>query len=337
MANKRKKLNTSLLLIEVALLVIFALMIILFSRSMLIPGIFCGIILILMFVELFLYKRQFKMLNNQIDSIRSEILREAENYDVQPLSADANGMISIHDIVEQIERRIQSENENLMLSQQAQLLALQNQINPHFLYNCLETVRGEMITRGNMDIAEMVEKMAKFYRYNISRKGNLVELADELNNIENYIAIQKYRFDERIKFEIKYHNKGREALDCLVPKLLLQPLVENSILHGLDPKVEGGTITIHVDATDKHIILTISDDGVGMTKEQLNRLRERIRTSGESDNSAERSGIAIININSRLKALWGDDYVMSICSTENNGTDIELTMPILEKNQQGSL
>lgn len=240
----------------------------------------------------------------------------------------------IQAMLRRIEDSARSEGRNAFLRQQAELLALQSQINPHFLYNSLETIRGEMLARGNPDVAEMTEALAKFFRYNISKKGDLVQLQEELTNLDNYMAIQKYRFGSRVNYSVAYHNDGRAALDCLLPKLTLQPLVENAILHGLDPKLEGGSILIHVDATDKSLIITVSDDGVGMDAATLRALREKLR-SGKSEASSGQDaghvGIAVANINLRLKVLWGDEYGIVVNSTKGLGTDVELTMPLVRR------
>ncbi len=240
----------------------------------------------------------------------------------------------IRALLRRVEEAGRSESRNEFLRQQAELLALQSQINPHFLYNSLETIRGEMLARGNPDVAAMTEALAKFFRYNISKKGDLVQLREELTNLENYIAIQKYRFGSRIAYSVVYHHDAEQALDCLLPKLTLQPLVENAILHGLDPKLEGGEICVHVDATDKNLIITVSDNGVGMDGKTLQALREKLR-QGKAENSEQQGGphvgIAVVNIDLRLKVRWGNEYGMTVSSTKDLGTDVELTMPLVRR------
>lgn len=252
---------------------------------------------------------------------------------------DISGVIQA--LLHLVEEGARSESRNEFLRQQAELLALQSQINPHFLYNSLETIRGEMLARGNPDVADMTEALAKFFRYNISKKGDLVQLRDELNNLENYMAIQQYRFGSRVSYSVLYHGGGQEALDCLLPKLTLQPLVENAILHGLDPKLEGGSIQIHVDATDKNLIITVSDNGVGMDLATLRALREKLRSGNAEQEDRQDSGhvgIAVSNIDLRLKVLWGAAYGIVINSTKNLGTDVELTMPLVRRRpEEGAL
>lgn len=164
-------------------------------------------------------------------------------------------------------------NTNELISatkKQAQYLALQNQINPHFLYNSLEGIRGEAITAGLNSVAEMAEALGIFFRYTISNVENLVTLEDELTNIENYYFIQQYRFGERLNLSIEYDCEDKaEVLKYRLPKLTLQPIVENSIFHGIERKMGKGHVHIKIETTPKRLIVTISDDGLGMKEERL--------------------------------------------------------------------
>lgn len=130
-------------------------------------------------------------------------------------------------------------NNAQILNKQTELTALQSQINPHFLYNTLETIRGQALIDDNEEIAKMVEALSAFFRYSISRKGNLVTLRDELANIENYMLIQRYRFNNRFSMEVLIDEEDEEAFDFLIPRLIIQPVVENAIFHGLEEKLEG--------------------------------------------------------------------------------------------------
>ena len=130
-------------------------------------------------------------------------------------------------------------NNAQILNKQTELTALQSQINPHFLYNTLETIRGQALIDDNEEIAKMVEALSAFFRYSISRKGNLVTLRDELANIENYMLIQRYRFNNRFSMEVLIDEEDEEAFDFLIPRLIIQPVVENAIEHGIDEKEDG--------------------------------------------------------------------------------------------------
>lgn len=226
-----------------------------------------------------------------------------------------------------------------ILNKQTELTALQSQINPHFLYNTLETIRGQALIDDNIEIAKMVEALSAFFRYSISRKGNLVTLRDELVNIENYMLIQRYRFNNRFSLEVIVEEDDEQAYDFLIPRLIIQPVVENAIFHGLEEKLEGGKVTIEVIVTDQNLILTISDNGKGMDRNKLKELNSRIQSNdGELEDSKNRNtrntGIALTNIHKRIQLLFGDEYGVNVYSTAGQGTDVEITIPTDYKNDR---
>lgn len=215
---------------------------------------------------------------------------------------------------------------------EAELTALQSQINPHFLYNTLESVRGQALIDGNIEIAKMMEALSAFFRYSISRKGSLVTLRDELNNIQNYMMIQRYRFNNRFSLEIFLDEEDEEAYEFRIPKLIIQPMVENAIFHGLEEKLEGGKVTIEIIVTEKNLIITVSDNGKGMDGKTLAELNERIHTGmvAEEKNGKRQTntGIGLPNIHKRIQLLFGEEYGLSVYSTLNQGTDVEITVPV---------
>ena len=219
---------------------------------------------------------------------------------------------------------------------QAQYLALQNQINPHFLYNTLEGIRSEALIANLTTVADMTEALGNFFRYTISNMDHLVFLEDELINVENYYLIQQYRFGEKINLNIIYDKDDKETLlKYQLPKLTLQPIVENAIYHGIERKLDNGTITIKIEATKKRLIITISDDGLGMSKQQLDELLSKLNTDYFeyiSQVDEEKGGIAIVNVNNRIKLLFGETYGINIFSTAGVGTDVEITLPLMTGN-----
>ncbi len=215
----------------------------------------------------------------------------------------------------------------------SEYLALQNQINPHFLYNTLEGIRAEALIAGVDSIAEMTEALATYFRYTISQVNNLVTLEEELANVENYYYIQQFRFGSKLDLRIRYDCEDEEeALMCQLPKLTLQPIVENSIYHGLEQKIEKGHLDIKITMTDKHLIIMISDDGVGMEKGQVKAMNEKLRAlrleEEDSEETGKRGGIAVKNVNNRIKLLFGEEYGIYIYSQPDVGTDVEITLPL---------
>lgn len=219
---------------------------------------------------------------------------------------------------------------------QAQYLALQNQINPHFLYNTLEGIRGEAMSAGLDNVAEMTEALATFFRYTISNVEQLVTLEDELENIESYYIIQQYRFGERLRLAVAFDDEeDREILlRCRLPKLTLQPIVENAIFHGIERKIGSGTVRIRIEATSKRLIVTVSDDGLGMEPERLGELNEKLNMPAleyVKPDSEKKGGIAVINVNNRIKLLFGEEYGINLYSTAGLGTDVEVSLPLMAK------
>lgn len=214
---------------------------------------------------------------------------------------------------------------------EAELTALQSQINPHFLYNTLESVRGQALIDGNVEIAKMMEALSAFFRYSISRKGSLVTLRDELSNIENYMMIQRYRFNNRFSMEIFVDEEDEGAYEFRIPKLIIQPVVENAIFHGLEERLEGGKVTIEIIVTEKNLIITVSDNGKGMDGRTLAELNARIHSgtvvSAKDGKSQTNTGIGLPNIHKRIQLLFGEEYGLSVYSTLNQGTDVEITVP----------
>ena len=235
----------------------------------------------------------------------------------------------------ELEEKLQDEYSVRMVDKQAKLSALQSQINPHFLYNTLECIRSEALLYDCDSIARMAKALASFFRYSISKKENIVTLREEFNNIENYFLIQSYRFDDKYSFEILAAPEDREAYSCLIPKLSLQPIVENAIFHGLETKPDKGKVTIRVEMTEKNVIIIVSDDGVGIGREELERMRDSLKnsrkeTDQEGKSPGERgNGIALTNVSQRIKLIFGEDYGLNLYSTKGIGTDVEIILPIM--------
>ena len=218
----------------------------------------------------------------------------------------------------------------------AELLALQNQINPHFLYNTLEAIRGDALCEGIDSIADTTEALSTFFRYTITDTGNLVSVEDELENVENYFKIQQYRFGDKLDMRANFPDDYARILECKLPKLTLQPVVENAIFHGLEAKAEGGVITISLEMTEKKLLINIHDDGIGIDEEELIKINQRLEiTSGPlTEEKRKRGGIALPNVSRRIKLLFGDEYGIHIYSIPNLGTEVRISVPIITNREQ---
>ena len=234
--------------------------------------------------------------------------------------------------IKRLEQILKSPEMMVLNKRQAQYLALQNQINPHFLYNTLESIRGEALIAGMDNIADMTEALAKFFRYTITKVENLVSVEEELDNCETYFLIQKYRFGSRLQLHILYEEENRESImNCKIPKLTLQPILENSIIHGTELKIGTGNLTIQFEQTDKRLIIRISDDGVGMDEQTLAKLNRQLGGGKALTDSQEekKGGIALVNVNNRIHLLFGEEYGMHVYSIRGKGTDVEVTLPVV--------
>lgn len=215
---------------------------------------------------------------------------------------------------------------------QAQYLALQNQINPHFLYNTLETIRSEAIMNGAVNAGTMAEALATFFRYTISNLDYLVQIEDELENIQNYFTIQHYRFGNKIGIQITYDEEDKNILRLYIPKLIMQPVVENAIYHGIEQKLGAGQVTISISYTKQNLDIMISDDGIGIKDTELSEINNRLWTDSENygyEKSEKSGGIAIRNVNQRIKLLFGEEYGIWLNSIYGIGTDVHIKLPVV--------
>ena len=213
---------------------------------------------------------------------------------------------------------------------QAQFLALQNQINPHFLYNTLEGIRAEALLAGLQSVASMTEALSTFFRYTISNVENLVTLKQELDNTRNYFFIQQFRFGSRLKLEVEIDDDDEEEiLRYRIPKLTLQPIVENCIIHGLECKVGEGLLRLRIETTESRLLVTISDNGVGMEQDVLDTMHKNlsVRSFDYMKREEQHGGIALVNVNNRIKLLFGEQYGLIVTSRVKVGTDVLITLP----------
>ena len=228
-----------------------------------------------------------------------------------------------------LRRRLYGEEQQRLQQKQAEYMALQNQINPHFLYNSLEAIRADALMADCEEIAETTEALGTFFRYTISNLQQYVTFSDELDNVENYFTVQKSRFGDKISMEVEMENEA--LLEARMPKLILQPLVENAIVHGLEGKIGGGTVRIVIENSDRTLFLRVRDDGMGIPEEEVERLNRRfsMEDPGPADSGGRRGGIALVNVNSRIRLMFGEDYGLKIYSMPGIGTECCLTLPLL--------
>lgn len=224
---------------------------------------------------------------------------------------------------------LRTENAIRNSNKHAQYLALQNQINPHFLYNTLEGIRSDALVLGVSNIADIIESLGVYFRYTISKIDRFVTIDEEMSNLKNYLVIQNYRFGDKIKLVEIFDGCDISIRQCLIPKLILQPFFENSIIHGLETKVDKGTIKIFFSLTKDLLLITIEDDGIGIPEDKLLEINTDLdRVSMDDSDEKEKGGIAIKNVNNRIKLLLGEKYGIKFRSVLGFGTSVDLTVPI---------
>ena len=215
--------------------------------------------------------------------------------------------------IQQLMVTVRQEEINL---RKTELKALQAQINPHFLYNTLDSIAWMCEQGQNADAVRMVHALARLFRISISKGHELIPIAKEIEHAESYLQIQKYRYKNRFTYTFSV---DPACLDCLCNKITLQPILENAINHGLDLMVDEGKIEVQVCPDGGDILFRVRDNGVGMTAEQVQAILHR--------QPGDRTGIGIKNVDDRLKIYFGKQYGLRIDSVPDVGTCVEIRMP----------
>lgn len=301
----------------------------------------CGIIialnLVIPGVMIHFFTKHFA---GRVNVLRQE-MHKASNQDYELISSfQGNDELSeafedlqvmVQNIKEQEARAYEAqlkEQELLISQQEMEFKMLASQINPHFLYNTLETIRMKALKVGDKEAATAIKLLGKSMRYVLENMGTaMTTLEEELNHVEEYITIQHLRFGDRIQYT-KEIEQGLDLAKYYLPPLLLQPVVENAIVHGLEDKNEDGRIVVSVykkTSDDMNLlIIDVEDNGCGMTEEILGKLRTDI----EIKDMSRSKSIGLYNINQRMKLHFGEGYRVHIYSEPQMGTRVRLMFPI---------
>lgn len=220
----------------------------------------------------------------------------------------------IRRMAEKIEQLLQSVKKEEEMQHLTQLQLLQAQVNPHFLYNTLDTIIWLIEGGQNDDAVEMISNLSVFFRTSLSKGNDVITLSEEKRHTVSYLEIQQSRYRDILEFEIHIPEEFNEVM---VPKLTLQPLAENALYHGIKNKRGGGKILIEGEKSGDDLILRVTDNGQGMKKERLLEIQHAIRTG-------ERAGFGLSAVAERLRLYYGAGYGMEIHSEEGKGTVIEI-------------
>lgn len=290
-----------------------------------------GIIVMIIAMGVFLILYSNKYFHQPLFKIRQKINETAAGDFSRDTSIEWNHELGeigkgINDLSESIEKLLKTRVEDEKKKRELEYQMLQSQINPHFLYNTLNSIKMMASIQGATGIAEMTTALASLLR-NISKCESLIiPISEELSLIKDYFTIQNYRYGGMINFEIKIDDS--DIVNNSIIKFTLQPLVENSIFHGLEPKGGLGNITIHLSYVGSDISIEVIDDGIGIPKDKLDNI---LVNSSNGKNEFFRE-IGISNVNKRLQYEYGNQYGLSVTSIEGEGTTMQVLIPRRDSN-----
>lgn len=241
-------------------------------------------------------------------------------FDMIPIEAEIEEIEELDEGINKMARKISALLENVRQEKEMQHLTelqlIQAQVNPHFLYNTLDTI--VWLIEGGMtdDAVEMISSLSIFFRTSLSKGNDIIPLSEEERHTLSYLEIQQYRYRDILEFEI---NIPKELSGIPVPKLSIQPLAENALYHGIKNRRGKGKILIEGREEENALVLTVSDNGQGMTPERLHEVQEAIRTG-------ERAGFGLAAVAERIALYYGPGYGMKIFSEEGKGTTVEIRL-----------
>lgn len=255
------------------------------------------------------------------------LMQTAENGDLsvkfESRTRDEVGQLgrSFNAMLEKINNLIRLVYKEQQSKRQAELITLQAQIKPHFLYNTFDTINWMALKYKADDIVQLVNSLTSLFRIGLSKGSEIIHVWEEIEHVRSYLVIQKMRYEDLLEYNIE---ADEETKNLCCQKLILQPIVENAIYHGIKNKKSGGEITITVRIVDKNLCFTIQDNGKGIAPQKLAELNEAIKM----DNS-KRLGYGLFNVNERIMLSYGREFGVSIESTEGVGTTVFIRHPII--------
>ncbi len=216
----------------------------------------------------------------------------------------------------------------LSIINKAQITALQAQISPHFLYNTLENIRWRAIDvcKGDNEVSQIILNLSEMLRVSLDNEQQIITIKEEINNTKLYIEILQLRYKDKLSVEWEIDDN---TLSLPIVKVSLQPIIENAVYHGIKPLREGGIIKIKVSKTEEEVIIQVSDNGLGMSREEVDSLNDDLREKYV----LKEGHIGVRNVNQRLKLLLGDTAQIKVRSELNHGTIVTVSLPLSMKEQ----
>jgi len=249
---------------------------------------------------------------------------------IQAEKPDEIGQLSnaFAEMVTRINLLIRNNYEQKIREKNAQIKALQAQILPHFLYNTLDSINWMLIEKKEYRISRMVTALGNLFRTSVSRDDGIVAVREEIAHVEDYLLLQKFRFEDRFQYGIEADER---LLDRRMPKFVLQPIVENALVHGLARTQRGGRIDVFAYRSEEALVLEVRDNGVGIPEAKLTAL---LREGPELDGTGQRLGLR--NIHERIRLLYGPTYGLTLLSPPGEGAIVRVRLPVDGKEENGA-
>ncbi|WP_198510251.1 cache domain-containing sensor histidine kinase [Bacillus solitudinis] len=274
--------------------------------------------------------RPIKRLQRHMKKVESgefnEMLDVESKDEIGSLYLGFNRMVfRLKQLLDEIYHTKLKETEMNLRQKEIELHVLQAQVNPHFLYNSLETIRGMALEKDMDDIASMSSALSRLLRYNLKKSAQMIPIKEEFEVCKLYLQIQKYRFEDRLDYEI---NIPEWALEQRIPKFSLQPIIENCVHHGVDPSIETTLIRISIyieSEGEDNFIIEIEDNGPGIPIQRLQEIRYNLKYKDITQGGSQ---IGVVNVHRRIEHLCGSDYGLTINSEKLEGTRVMILLPL---------
>jgi len=284
------------------------------------------IALLLVYIISFLTSNRLLRLSKHLNKLALGDLNVTSRIDgndeIGQLSRQFNYMVkSINELMTQVVEATEQNNQLEIAQKEIKLKMMASQINPHFLFNALESLRMKIHLRGSADIADIVRVLGKLMRKSLEIRGGTITLGEELDMVRCYLAIQQFRYEDRLSYEVELDPASSEIQ--ILP-LVVQPLVENAVIHGIENKEEAGFVRIRTELQDDAMYVTVADDGAGIPEARLDALISSLDDPEEGKNHR----IGLRNVHQRLILTYGEQSGLRIVSRENEGTEIRFMIPI---------
>lgn len=292
-----------------------------------------SIILIMLGILILLMNWFSNYLTEPIRNLQTKMQEvKKENFDVvvETDRKDELGELgqTFNEMTGRIKTLIEEDYQSKLLLRETEYKFLRAQINPHFLYNTLDAISWMASMGGNKDVSRMSVSLGKILRWSISNTDNIVFLREETDNVEDYLAIQRTRYGETLQYVIAIEAPEKEML---VPKMILQPLVENALIHGLEPKDGNKSLVLKAVSGEEGLTIILKDNGVGMTEEKIKHV---LSGKENEENPDSQHGVGIYNVHQRIQMNYGEQYGLHIISKLGEGTEIQITLPRVREGEE---